>query len=70
MLRRKRIHGFVRATRSKRRGIKRFAVACRAANGDFSFIEALPASDKELVRFAIGVRLRGLTALDKELVRE
>jgi hypothetical protein len=45
MLQRERIHGFVRAAWSKQRGIKRFAVACNATNGDFSLIEALPASE-------------------------
>jgi len=52
MLHRERIHGFVQASRSKRRGIKRFAVACGAANADFSVVGVLLASDKELVKFA------------------
>jgi hypothetical protein len=52
MLHRKRIHGFVQEFGSKRRGIKRFAVAGRAGNADLPIIGAMPASDKELVRFA------------------
>jgi hypothetical protein len=42
----------VRATRSKQRGIKRFAIASKATNPDFSVIGALLAFDKELVKFA------------------
>jgi hypothetical protein len=52
MLRCKRIHGFVQAARSKRRGIKPFAVARDAENADVSMTGAVLASDKELVRFA------------------
>jgi hypothetical protein len=47
MLRCKIIHGFVRATGSKRRGIKRFAVARSAGIADLSVIGAVLASDKE-----------------------
>jgi hypothetical protein len=41
MLQRERIHGFVQAAWSKRRGIKRFPVARRAVIADVSVIGAV-----------------------------
>jgi hypothetical protein len=63
MLQRERIHGFVQAAWSKQRGIKRFAVARRAANDDVFVIEAVLASDKELVRSALASACGGLTGV-------
>ena len=59
MLQRERIHGVVRMSRSKQRGIKRFAVA-RHAQMAILVRRSAAGSDKELVRSMQALRLQGL----------